>query len=83
MENLPGDKPPPPNDRTAGRSYDSSPVELQKRTVEVYRQLFVTDGHLRGKDSGDGPDNDLDLSVHRSGESVCLCPADGTDSSRL
>lgn len=42
---------------------------------------------LHGASSGNGPDDKLDaladFSVHRSVDSVCLCPADGTDSSLL
>lgn len=45
----------------------------------------MTDGRLRGCDSGIGSDTDLDaltdLSVHRSLEFVCLCSANETDSS--
>lgn len=48
-------------------------------------ELGTADKRLHGEGSGDRRDDDLDalaaFSVHRSVESVCLCPADGRDSS--
>lgn len=85
MENVRGDKTPlmitpPAEAMTAARwSYRNVP---SKSIVNC-----SSDGRLHGKDSGDGPYNDLDaladFSVHRNVESVCLCAANGTDSSRL
>lgn len=50
-------------------------------------ELGTADERLHGEGSGDGAVDDLealaDFSVHRSVESVCLCPADRTDTSLL
>lgn len=50
-------------------------------------ELGMADERLHGEGCVDGSDDDLDalagFSVHPSAESVCLCPADGTDSNLL
>lgn len=84
MDNLSGDKKErimiaPPAEAVTGARWSYKNVSSKR----VWTGNDRTEC-LHGASSGNGPDDKLDaLPVHQSVDFVCLCPADGTDSSLL